>query len=454
MKPNLIYIFPDEFRPYSMGFLGKERVKTPNLDQFAREGTTCTNVVSNFPICSPYRAILMSGKYPKDNGVLSNCHSASDSSLKEDLYCISDCLSDEGYNTAYIGKWHLDTPGPGDDKYGEGRREDGHVWDCFTPPGRKRHNFHYWYSYGCCDQHNNPHYWTNDTEHNACIHINEWSAKHETDVAIDYIKKHVSNGEKEKPFALFLAYNPPHMPFNEVPEKYKEIYEDYTPDDLLVWDNLNDIGREKAAPHIKDYYSMISGIDDQFGRILEVIKSEGIEEDTVVIFTSDHGEMMGSHGLMHKQVWYNESLLVPFLIKYPGKIREGIVDNMLISTIDHYKTIMGLLGIERAELKEIDGKDLSERLMTGYGDENESALYMYIDEKNPENGMRGIKTDRYTFVLEIIDHIINWYCFDNIEDPSQLDNIYGSDAYRDYILKKELIKKIIEANDTSFCPIH
>ncbi len=450
MKPNIIYVFPDEFRPYSMGFLGKEKVFTPNLDKLATEGTTCSNVISNFPVCSPYRGILMSGKYPYKNGVTTNCNSGSTSSLKDDLYCLPDCLSDEGYDTAYIGKWHLDSPKPGDEIHGEGRREDGLVWDCYTPPGKGRHSFDFWYSYGCCDEHNNPHYWTGDKPRTDSIKVNKWSAIHETDIAIEYIENRNNNRKKDSPFALFLAYNPPHMPFDEVPKKYKKRYKNFSPDDLLIWDNINEEGRGKALPHVKNYYSMITGIDDQFGRVMDTLKEQGLEENTVVIFTSDHGEMMGSQGFMGKHVWYNESVLVPFIIKYPGKIREGIIDDMLFSTVDHYKTITGLLNIDSDKLRDLDGTDVSERLITGHGKEVKSSLYMNIDHLDSTNGSRGIKTETYTFVFNKTCNNITWYCYNNIKDPSQLFNIYGDDKNRDYRLKKELIQKLIDANDPFF----
>lgn len=449
MKPNLIYIVPDEFRPYSMGFLGKEKVKTPNLDRFSKEGTTCTNVVSNFPVCSPYRAMLFSGKYPHENGVMTNCNSATDAQLREDLYCLPDLLSDNGYETGYIGKWHLQKPRPGDELHGEGYRNgyDGNVWDSYTPPGRGRHSFSYWYSYGCCDDHNNPHYWTGESRIDERIDVEEWSAIHETDVALDYIKNRGNQRDDDKPFALFLAWNPPHMPFDQVPRKYTKLYDKYSADELLTWENLTEEGKELASPHIKNYYSMISGIDDQFGRIIKALEEQGLDENTIVIFTSDHGEMMGSHGLMNKNVWYNESTLVPFLIRYPGKIREGVMDDMLFSTIDHYRTIAGLMGLGEYCSDEIKGMDVSERVKTGEGEVPESALYIYYNGKNCTDGRRGIKTDRYTLVFEKSGQDINWYCYDNLKDPSQLNNIYENDDKRDNQLKEELRRKLIEADD-------
>lgn len=448
MKPNIIYIFPDEFRPYSMGFLGKEKVLTPNLDKFAKQSTVCTNVVSNCPVCSPHRGMLMSGKYPLKNGVQTNCLSNNSSSLREDLYCLPDCLSDAGFDTAYIGKWHLQSPRPGDEIHGGGRRLDGNVWDSYTPPGPGRHSFNYWYSYGCCDNHNNPHYWIGDRPIDASETFNKWSAIHETDIALDYIENKNNQRDQNRPFALFLACNPPHMPFDQVPEKYRSLYDNYTEKELLNWENLNDEGRSKAEPHIKNYYSMITGIDDQFGRIIKTLKETNLEENTIVIFSSDHGEMMGSHGLMNKNVWYNESLLVPFLIRYPGKIRENILDDMLFSTIDIYQTIAGLLGIKNNKLQGLDGQDVSERLLTGKGFRPDASLYMTYSDIDNTDGNRGIKTARYTLTFSKTGSNLTWYCYDNLTDPSQLKNIYGDDVNRDLLLKKKLRKKLIDAGDS------
>lgn len=446
--PNLLFVVPDEFRPYSMGFLGREPVVTPNLDRFSRDATTFTNMVSNYPVCSPYRGMLFTGKYPYRNGVVGNCNSQHASiTLPEDSRLLSDLLSDCGYNMGYIGKWHLQAPRPGDEQYGEGPRENGVVWDTYTPPGKGRHKFDYWYSYGCCDNHNHPHYWTADRQIDEAIHVDQWSTIHETDVAVDYLKNTHGQRDADKPFALFVAYNPPHMPFDQVPERYQDIYKGKRPEELAVWKNLNPEGMELIEADIANYFAMISGVDDQFGRLLDTLTDQGLADDTIVIFTSDHGDMMGSHGQVRKGQWYNESLLVPFLVRFPGAVRPGVLDDALLSTVDIYPTLLGMLGLGDSVPSGIDGIDCSARIADGTSPTRDAAFYMRIDHLDCTTGNRGIKTDRYTYAFEKTSDRVEYYCVDNIEDPDQMTNVYGTDPERDRLHRKRLEEFLVQAED-------
>ncbi len=433
-----------------MGFLGKEPVSTPNLDRLASEGTTFTNMVSNYPVCSPYRAILFTGKYSYKNGVLGNCNSKNlGCELRDEMYCLSDALSEHGYSMGYIGKWHLQTPRPGDEVHGTGRRTnwDNNVWDCYTPPGRGRHGFDFWHSYGCCDEHNNPHYWHGDAKTDEAVYPGKWSPIHETDVAVDYIKNTDKQRDPDKPFALFLAYNPPHMPFEQVPKEYVDLYADKKPEELLVWENAAEPGRSQALGEIKNYYAMISGVDEQFGRVLDCLDEQGLSDDTIVIFTSDHGDMMGSQGLLRKGPWYNESLLVPFVARFPGRVRAGAQDDALLSAVDLFPTLMGLSGLADKLPDDLDGRDYSARLKDGESQCAEAALYLFPNGRDTTNGRRGLKTDRYTFALEKKGSEKSYFLIDNKEDPHQLKNIYGEDPGRDEKFRKQLKEMLIKSSD-------
>ena len=155
-KKNLLFIFADQWRRDAMGFANADPVKTPNMDSFARESVYCTDAVSTFPLCSPHRASLLTGKNPLHTGVFTNCKTGLAMGLKEEEYCIGDALKDCGYQTGYIGKWHLDEP---DKNHSENPESGARNWDAFTPPGVRRHGFDFWYSYGAWDQHMTPHYW-------------------------------------------------------------------------------------------------------------------------------------------------------------------------------------------------------------------------------------------------------------------------------------------------------
>lgn len=436
-KTNIIYVFPDEFRQRAMGFRGEDPVITPNIDKFAAQSMEFPNAVSSYPVCSPYRAMLFSGQYPCSNGVIGNCNTSTTQFgvyLKTKQVCLTDVLSQNGYDCGYIGKWHLDAPEPNDMAYLEPRREDGKIWDAFTPK-HKRHGFNFWYSYGCNDRHYTPHYWHNDDKVEDERKINEWSPYHETDVAVNYIKN--ENGElrdENKPFALFVAYNPPHMPFDQVPEEYRKLYDGKTAEELLNCPNAKldrvaeeipystrinaEVFHKTAREHVANYFAAVTGVDEQFGRILKAIEDKGLAEDTIVIFTSDHGEMMGSHSMMYKGLWYDESIKVPFLIRYPKKIKAGKCNNF-INPPDIMPTLLELVGLEDKLPQGIEGVSVAESMLDSTKLMNNEGYYI-----NNMLNARGINNGKHLFVVvrdsyENETHIL----YDLEEDPLQTCNI-------------------------------
>ncbi len=426
-RPNLVFVFPDEMRPQAMGFMNADPVVTPNLDRLASEGIVLTHAVSNRPVCSPYRAMLLTGKYPHANRVLTNCHSGSvryGNYLQDDDRCISDVLHSAGYSLGYIGKWHLDPPTPDHNQWTEGPRGDGKIWDSYTPPER-RHGFDFWHTYGCCDRHFDPHYWHCDATVDERIDPGEWSVKHETDIALDFIRN-VDGAQRDadQPFALFVSHNPPHMPFNQVPPQYVDMYADRTAQDLLSRPNVKLEGQgAQAEKHVKNYFAAVTGIDEQFGRILDCLDELDLGDNTIVVFSADHGEMMGSHGRMHKVIWYDESLLIPFIIRWPARLKPR-TDDLLLSVPDTMPTLLGLMGLADRIPNGVEGTDYAGVLLDSVGDRPSSALYLDVDPTWPEGGKRGLRTARYTFVvIREKDGEEETLLFDNEQDPWQLRNV-------------------------------
>jgi arylsulfatase A-like enzyme len=427
--PNLVFVFPDEMRQQATGCMRADPVITPNLDRLAREGLVLTHAVSNTPVCSPYRAMLLTGRWPHATGVLSNVRGPTvpyGNYLKPHERCISDVLHDAGYRCGYIGKYHLDPPDPSQDGYAEGPRRSGHRWDAWTPPGERRHGFDFWHSYGCCDRHMDPHYWTTDATLEEPIHPRQWSSQHETDVAVSYIRN--EDGQQRdpsQPFCLFVSYNPPHMPFHQVPERYVEMYGDAGAPDLLNRPNVKLEGEgEQAARHAKNYFASVTGVDDQFGRILAALDDAGLADDTIVVFSSDHGEMMGSHGRMHKGVWYDESLLIPFIIRWPGRIAAGERDDLLLSVPDTMPTLLSMMGLGDRIPPAVQGRDLSGALL-GRTDTHRptAAPYIMAPPEAPADGMRGLRTHRYTLTAERTPQGVAYQLFDSREDPYQMHDV-------------------------------
>ena len=251
--------------------------------------------------------------------------------------------------------------------------------------------------------------------------------EHETDVAVSYIRNASGERDAGKPFALFVAFNPPHTPFQQVPQEFVDMYGDVSPTDLLNRANVRLDGPGKqAGEHAKNYFGAVTGIDYHFGRILNALDEAGLGDNTIVVFTADHGEMMGSHGRMHKNVWYDESLLIPFLIRWPERISPG-QDDLLLSVPDVMPTLLALAGLGTATPGDIDGRDLSGTLLGQACERPDSAFYLTPRFDNPEGGRRGVRTHRWVFVVDRQEHDPEkLFLFDCEKDPYQLENVAES----------------------------
>ncbi|WP_242204249.1 sulfatase family protein [Aestuariivivens insulae] len=458
-QPNLLFIFPDQLRNAAIGINNEDPVYTPNIDQLAKEGMVISNAVSNFPLCSPYRGMLMTGKLPYNNSVLTNANSNrykyNNSWQKEDV-SFSDVLVKNGYDAGYVGKLHLTSPAPIPEK-------DSVLWDAYTPK-EFRHGFNFWYSYGTFNEHNTPHYWINDAKENEVTYIEEWSAKHEADVIIDYIKNpSKETRSKDKPFALFWSVNPPHPPYQYVPEKYVKPYKDKSLEELLVRDNVDlETHADSLAFHngatrnhthlakdqVKNYFAMITGVDEQIGRVLKALKEQGLDKNTIVVITSDHGEMMGGHGLMSKNIWYDEAMNIPFILKWPEQIKGGQKSDLLLSVPDVMPTLLNMMGATKGIPADLDGIDLSSVILEGQGEQPKAALYYYIKEGQPASGHRGMKTHEHTFVITIDDNnTVREFLYDNVNDPYQLTNRIGEDAAIESSLRIQLLNMLNAKKD-------
>ena len=426
-RPNVLFVICDELRVQAVPPTREDPTVTPNLDRFAAQALALTDVVATYPICSPYRALLLSGRYPHQNGVLENCNSdrkGTANYLSPDETCFTDVLAAHGYQCGYVGKWHLDHPDPASYAHTEGYRRDGRVWDSFTPPGPGRHGCAFWYAYGVYDNHFYPHYWTGDGGIEERIDVRgEWSVRHETDVALDYLRNTSGQRDPAAPFCLVVSHNPPHMPFNRVPAEYRRPYSCLGPERLLNRANVRPEGRGlAAADSVEGYFAAITGIDEQFGRLLGCLEEQGLADDTIVIFSADHGEMMGSHGRIGKDVWYEEAVRIPFLLRWPGRVAPGR-DDLLLGGADVYPTLLGLTGLAGAIPPQVQGTNYAPLLRGESMPRPTSALYLQLTNAHPELGSRGLRTHGHTFVRirqpgageQLILH-------DNRADPYQLRN--------------------------------
>lgn len=471
--PNVIYVFPDQMRNHAMGFWSEDGfrdsvnftgdpVVTPNLNGFAKQARVLTSCQSNFPLSSPHRGMLLTGMFSNNSGISTNCVANRPvSDLRDDAMCISDVFHNAGYNCAYIGKLHANHPTPNDpENPGHYVETQVPAWDAYTPP-EKRHGFDYWYSYGTFDVHKHPHYWdTKGHRHD----INQWSPEHETDKAIDYMTNKDNVRDPEKPFFMMVSYNPPHSPYRsteDCPEEDYALYADKALSKLYVRPNADTTMAK--APSIRYYFASVTGVDRQFGRILHALDSLGLADNTLVIFSSDHGETMCSQGTNDpKNSPYAESMNVPMLVRLPGKIAPGIDTELIMSSPDIMPTILGIAGLADSIPAEVEGRDYSGRFL---GTSNvtplrKGALYIKNSDGNRDSlgnvisyfpVSRGIKTDRYTLALTIdkkTGKLKSSLLFDDVADPYQMNNL-SLEEHKDIVSKlcAEMVPLLKEADD-------
>jgi arylsulfatase A-like enzyme len=423
-KPNIIYILTDQWRASATGYAGDPNVRTPNLDRLEKESLNFRNAVSVCPVCTPYRASLMTGRYPTSTGMFLN-----DAHLPDSELCIAEVFSGAGYKTAYIGKWHL----------------DGHGRSAYIPPER-RQGFEYWKAAECSHDYNRSHYYTGNS--NEKLFWEGYDVFAQTKDAQHYI---MENANQPDPFLLFISYGAPHFPHERAPEEYKALY---PPEKIKLPPNISGSFVIEAKKEAQGYYAHCEAIDKSIGDLLTTVDNAGIRENTILVFTSDHGEMLGSHGVRpkQKQVPWNESAGVPFLLRFPAAHgNKGRMVDMPITTPDIFPTLLGLSGIGIPGT--VEGDDHSAVITEGREKENHAALYMLVApflKSEHAKEYRAIRTDRYTYVQSLEGP---WLLYDNTEDPFQLNNLVSKPEYSSLVSEmKKMVHNLLGKVNDDFRP--
>lgn len=401
-RPNLVYVFADQWRAQDMGFAGNNDVITENIDKLAKECLVFKNAVSCMPVSTPYRGSLLTGQYAHTHGLFLN-----DVTLNPDAVSIGKVYKNAGYDTGYIGKWHVN---------GNGRSN--------YIPETHRQGFDFFKVLECTHNYMHSAYYDNNNPERK--YREGYDAFAQTKEAVHYMEEHAN---EEKPFVLFLSWGPPHSPYEVVPEEFLNLYKDK---EITLRPNVPDQMKEKATRDLKGYYAHITALDRCVGMLQDALKRFGLEEDTIFILTSDHGDMLGSQGLECKQKPYEENIIVPFLLKYPALFgRRGREIDTILSSTDIMPTLLGLSNIHVP--KEVEGKDLSPILRGEIADFTEMALIECITpfgEWERDKGgkeYRGVRTKRYTYVRDLNGP---WLLFDNQKDPYQMRNLVGMTDYK------------------------
>lgn len=379
-RPNVLYVFSDMQRATSMGCYGDPNVRTPALDAFARQGARLDAAISNTPVCCPHRASLMTGLYGHHSGVVSN-----GVRFIRHARGIAEQFRDAGYITGYAGKWHI-PPGFGSD--------DG------MPLGFPAASV-----YQPTDKGNGNHY----------VRVGGKEVYAPTMLANRAIRFIEEKSRESAPWLFFLSWLPPHVPYAAPPECRAH----YT-GTLRLPPNVPDgPSKEFARRALPDYYGMVESLDTEFRRILDAVDRAGVARDTIVCYSSDHGDMIGSHGYRAKRWPHEESARVPFLVRYPRAIPAGRVIADPFSTVDVYPTLAALAGLKPPA--GLDGADYS-GVLTGRAVRPPrdyaylEMMYAYVAWP----GWRALRTREYSYARTVKGP---WLLHNIARDPWQTKNL-------------------------------
>jgi arylsulfatase A-like enzyme len=446
--PNLVFILVDQLRHDRVGYAGDEIAITPNLDRLAQEGINFSNAVSVTPVCAGMRASLFTGKYTSSNGMVIN-----EIRINPDHESIAHVLSDNGYRTSYIGKWHL-----------WANQAGGHdqVENSYTPPGPYRLGFdEEWKAYNFHHLNFNSYYFEDEPQ-KIFYGDSVYEPEAQFNFAMDYIEK-ASQGED--PFALFLSVGIPHDPWRKenVPAKYYDLFEDVefgypenwsdTPDPYM--DRFTEQERWLAyfKPSIPEwqrvYYAMVASMDEYLGRLNEQLEELGIAENTILVFTSDHGEMFGEHGRVQKMIFYESAARVPFLIRWPGKIEPGSFSDACLNTPDIMPTVLSLMNLPVPE--EVEGMDLSHVALGEKGDEPEMAFMQgmgHTYQWQDGHEWRAVRDKTYTYATYLVDG--KELLFNHQQDQLQINDLSDDPDFEEvkHKMKSYMDQKMEDLNDT------
>ena len=456
-RPNIIFVFTDDHASHAISAYGSKINQTPNMDRLAREGMLFRNAFCTNSICGPSRAVILTGKHNHLNGMFTNGRNFDGSQQT-----FPKLLQKAGYQTAMIGKWHLRSEPTGFDfwnvLYGQGPYYNPPIR---TPQGR--------------------------------VPYTGYTTDIITDIALKWLK---DGRDENKPFMMMYQHKAPHRNWEPGP-KHLTLYDDVKmPEPATLFDdyanrtsaaktqtmtiarhmsandlklsrrrNLNDEQRKlwdatygpkneafqkaklegddlvrwKYQRYIKDYLRTIASVDDNFGRVLDYLDETGLAKNTVVIYSSDQGFYLGDHGWFDKRWMYEESLRMPFIVRWPGVIKPGSVNIDLVQNLDFAQTFLEIAGVQQPN--DMQGRSLVP-LLKGEkpADWRKSIYYHYYEFPGAHSVQRhfGVRTDRHKLINYYL--IDEWELFDLQKDPDELKSVYSDPAYSKTVqeLKTEL----------------
>ena len=475
LKPNIIYIMADDLTTQAISAYGgiyKDIAPTPNIDKVAKEGMLFQDVLVTNAICGPSRAAILTGNYSNLNGYYKN---ESGGKFNSKQWTFPQEFQKQGYTTGLFGKWHLGTDPVGFDsfKYHNSAGQQGYYW--------------------------NPLF----NENGIDVKEKGYATNLSTDFALTWLD---STKTSKQPFLMILQYKAPHRPW-EPDTKYETLWDDIEmpypatfndtyegrektagdtemtmeyfsrrdmklerPKDLkkgresIKWDFYGAKSGEIVQPdgmsnvegrkwryqnYIKDYLACVKSVDDNVGRVLNYLKENNLEENTIIVLTSDQGFYLGEHGFFDKRFIYEESLRMPFMVKYPKKIKAGSVNEDIITNIDFAPTLLELAGISTTQ--KMQGTSFVPVLEGNTPKDWQDAMYYHYYEFPFWHHVQphyGIRTQKYT-LAHFYYNIDVWELYDLEKDPGQVNNIYNDPNYAEVTaeLKVKLKNLMIKFED-------
>ncbi|MFD1062263.1 sulfatase [Winogradskyella litorisediminis] len=476
-RPNIIYIMADDLTTQAISAYGgiyKDIAPTPNIDRIAKEGMLFQDVLCTNAICGPSRAAILTGNYSNLNGYYKN---ESGGKFDASQWTFPQEFQKNGYQTSLFGKWHLGTEPKGFDvfKYHNSAGQQGHYW--------------------------NPTYNINGEDKK----VEGYSTNLSTDFAMEWLE---NERKKDDPFMMVLQYKAPHRPW-EPDTKYEQLWEDiempypsnfnddYKGRELTAGDtemtmdyfSRRDMkfeepkglqGKEKlkwafygAKPgeivqpegmtaeegkkwryqtYIKDYLACVKSVDDNIGRVLKYLDDNNLTENTVIVLTSDQGFYLGEHGFFDKRFIYEESLRMPFMVRYPKMIKPESVNNDIITNIDFAPTLLELANIDTTQ--KMQGESFVPILEGDTPNDWKQAMYYHYYEFPYWHHVQphyGIRTQKYT-LAHFYYNIDVWELYDLEKDPQQMNNVINDPQYASVVSElKEQLKDLMKdsKNDKS-----
>lgn len=422
-QPNVIVFFTDQQRWDTTGVHGNPLDLTPNFDQMAMQGTHIYNSFTCQPVCGPARSCLQTGLYATNTG----CYKNDVIPLPEDKKTLAHYFREAGYHTGYIGKWHL-----------------GETGEQAVPESR-RGGYQYWLGANALELCSDPYHtvvYDNDCQE---VDLPGYRVDALTDAAIRYIDK-----KQSEPFFLFTSFLEPHHQNDAddypAPDGYREQYTGrWMPPDLQTLGG-------SSAQHLGGYYGMVKRLDEALGRILDTLKSLNLIDDTIVLFSSDHGCHFKTRNDEYKRSCHESSIRVPTAFHGPGFDGGGRVQE-LVSLIDLPPTLLDAAGIPIPE--QMQGRSILPLLKgekQGWPDD----VFVQISES--EIG-RAIRTDRWKYCVKAPDkdgyqspgssHYVEECLYDLKSDPYELNNLINLETYQKVtkVMSERLIKRMIEAGE-------